>query len=204
MRGDRFVSIAVALAVLLAAGCASTTQRHTTSSAAPAPAPSDPDLGAVLERFYEGIEDRRWAFAYAMLSPRYERALSRNDFTALYDRFADVQVVIRQTTERSAVATLRTKEHATAAASRRFEETWTFAWDGERWVLDGLRRRELPAVPAQRTNVRAISFARMGRRGWRAFRRACEISGRSWLQRVRRATGVHEAIPKAFDKAWEK
>jgi hypothetical protein len=143
MRAHRFVSIAVALAVVLNAGCASTPQRHTAPSSR-APAPADPDLGSVLERFYEGIEDRRWAFAYAMLSPRYERALSRRDFTALYDRYADVDVAIRQTTSRSAVANLTVKEGSGTAARHHVEETWTFAWDGERWMLDGLQRRELP------------------------------------------------------------
>ncbi|HTJ25063.1 MAG TPA: hypothetical protein VMA36_02765 [Candidatus Limnocylindria bacterium] len=140
MRRDRFVSTAAAAAVSLAAGCTSASRPMAASSAAPAP--TNPDLGGVLERFYEGIEDRRWSFAYAMLSPRYARELSRSDFTALYDRYADTDVAIRQTSDRSAVATLTVQER-NPGPRRRFEETWRFAWDGERWELDGLRRREL-------------------------------------------------------------
>lgn len=110
---------------------------------APAPAPADPDLGTVMERFYGDVEGGHWAIAYAMLSPRYRRTLSRDDFVAQYARFADVDASLRQSGTRSLVATLTTHDRTDRTRVRRFVETWTLAWDGEDWKLDALRRREI-------------------------------------------------------------
>jgi hypothetical protein len=125
-------------------GCSAATRTADVARAqASAPAPADPDLGTVMERFYGDVEGGHWAIAYAMLSPRYRRALGRDEFVAQYARFADIDASLRQSGARSLVATLTTHDRADPNRVRRFVESWTLAWDGEGWVLDALRRREI-------------------------------------------------------------
>ena len=149
MRVNRVVVAALAVAVA-AAGC--TPHRlHTEVSSgydspAPhrrAPAPANPDLGTVMERFYQQIEGAHWPFAYAMLSPRYRATIGQARFVARYDTFADLDVSLRQYGDRVVVATIGAKQRGAPARARRFEETTTLAWDGEDWRIDAIERRAL-------------------------------------------------------------
>ena len=108
-----------------------------------APAPANPDLGTVMERFYQQVEGAHWPFAYAMLSPRYRATLDQDRFVALYGRYADLDVSLRQFGDRVVVATLAAKDRDTPPRAHRFEETTTLAWDGEDWKIDRIARREV-------------------------------------------------------------
>jgi hypothetical protein len=152
MRADRVAVVALAL-VVVSAGCtpARTTLSASTETVAPAArhhalAPANPDLGTVMERFYQQIEGAHWPFAYAMLSPRYRAALDQDRFVARYASFADLDVSRRQDGDRVVVATIGAKERGTPPRARRFAETTTLAWDGEDWKIDRIERRELSAA----------------------------------------------------------
>ncbi len=134
MPAERRAAALILGAGLLLGGCGPNAARS-----APAPAPADPDLGTVMERFYGDVEGRHWAIAYAMLSPRLRRSLSRSDFEARYAGFTDADAALRQTGARTVTATLSAHD---GAHERRVEERWTLAWDGEDWQLDALSRRE--------------------------------------------------------------
>jgi hypothetical protein len=107
------------------------------------PAPANPDLATVMERFYQHVEGAHWRFAYAMLSPGYRKTLDQNRFVARYDRFADLDVSLRQYGDRVVVATVGAKERGSAAAAHRFEETTMLGWDGEDWKIDRIVRRDV-------------------------------------------------------------
>lgn len=145
MRGERraahpILAAGLTLAALLGlSGCGG---RGTAARAQHVPAPADPDLGTVMERFYGDVEGRHWNIAYGMLAPDLRRSLSRDDFVAQYARFTDADATLRQRDARTVVAVLVTHDRADPR-ERRFEETWTLAWDGETWTLAALRRREL-------------------------------------------------------------
>jgi len=94
-----------------------------------------------MERFYQQVEGAHWPFAYAMLSPRYRSSLSQDRFVALYDRYGDLDVSLRQHGDRVVVAMLGAKERGGAAHAHRFEETTTLAWDGEDWKIERIARR---------------------------------------------------------------
>ena len=150
MRADRVAVMAGLAFVLAAVGCtpARTTLSASTETVAPAarhhaPAPANPDLGTVMERFYQQIEGAHWPFAYAMLSPRYRATLDQDHFVARYSGFADLDVSLRQSGDRVVIATIGAKERGAAARARRFEETITLAWDGEDWKIDRIVRRDV-------------------------------------------------------------
>jgi len=135
MRGCRPVSIlavaAFASAAALTAGCAP----RPSAPAHARPAPKNPDLGDVLERFYEDIEGRHWDVAYAMLSPRLRAALPEPAFEARYAAFADADVNVGQPAGLRAVVRLDdARSHASAV------ERVTLAWNGEDWTVDRLDR----------------------------------------------------------------
>ena len=152
MQAQRVVLVAVlALAVAGACGCASPRERASVAAetVAPhrhAPAPANPDLGTVMERFYQQVEGAHWRFAYAMLSPRYRAALDQDRFVARYDRYTDLDVSLRQYGDRVVVATLGAKERAGPPRAHRFEETTTLAWDGEDWTIERIVRREVSSA----------------------------------------------------------
>ncbi len=148
MRADRVLAVAALVCVVAAAGCAPRRLRTEVSagyaSSAPhrlAPSPANPDLGTVMERFYQQIEGAHWPFAYAMLSRRYRASVSEDRFVARYSAFADLDVSLRQYGDRVVVATIGAKERGTPSHARRFEETTTLAWDGEDWAIDRIVRR---------------------------------------------------------------
>lgn len=150
MQAKRVVVVGMLAFVVAVAGCAPrrmhaeisggtvvpAAQRH-------APAPANPDLGTVMERFYQQVEGAHWPFAYAMLSPRYRATLDQRRFVALYDRYADLDVSLRQYGDRVVVATLVAKDRGKPPRAHRFEETTTLAWDGEDWKIDRMARREV-------------------------------------------------------------
>jgi hypothetical protein len=153
MRADRVAVVTVLTLVLAAAGCTPPRTELSASkqTVAPvarhrAPAPANPDLGTVMERFYQQIEGAHWPFAYAMLSPRYRAALDQDRFVARYAGFADLDVSLRQLGGRVVVATIGAKERGAPSRARRFEEMTALAWDGEDWKIDRIERRELSAA----------------------------------------------------------
>jgi hypothetical protein len=150
MRAKRVVVAAVlVLGFASAAGC--TPQRARTKisggNGAPAahrrlPAPANADLATLMERFYQQVEGAHWPFAYAMLAPRYRAAVSQDRFVALYDRYTDLDVSLRQYGDRVVVAFLGATERDSRKAHR-FEETTTLAWDGEDWKIVRIVRRDI-------------------------------------------------------------
>lgn len=150
MRADRVLAVASLAFALAVAGCAPHHVRTEVSgvyaSSAPhrlAPAPANPDLGTVMERFYQQIEGAHWPFAYAMLSRRYRASITQDRFVARYSAFAELDVSLRQYGDRVVVATIGAKERGSSARARRFEETTTLAWDGEDWTIDRIVRRDV-------------------------------------------------------------
>jgi hypothetical protein len=140
MRGLR-VLLLVATVAILAAGCgrhpSGTTQ---VPSAAPlAPAPKNPDFTPIVERFYQLVEGKHWAIAYAMCSDRYRASRPQAAFESLYEGTANADVQARQTGDRSVVTTL-VLPAAGGAPARTLREKLTFAWDGERWAIDSIAR----------------------------------------------------------------
>ena len=149
MPATRVVVVALAAIVASAAGCGPPRAHMIAGpTVAPvahrrAPAPANPDLATVMERFYQQIEGAHWPFAYAMLSPRYRAALNQERFVARYQRYAELDVSLRQYGDRVVVAALGAKERGSPPRAHRFEETTTLAWDGEDWKIDRVVRREL-------------------------------------------------------------
>jgi hypothetical protein len=155
MRGERTLSL-VLLCLCLGVGstaCSGTRQSAAASSSPPASAPkahaavpTDPDLASVMERFYQQVEGQHWKFAYAMLSPRYQRTLSQSAFVDQYADLVNPDVRLQQKTNRVVVASLFARDRLDRARRYSLEETVTLAWDGEQWVIDGVRRRSLNAA----------------------------------------------------------
>ena len=151
MRAKRVGLVAVLAFLVAVAGCTQprvtvTVNRGTVWPAGHghAPAPANPDLAAVMERFYQYVEGAHWPFAYAMLSPRYRASLKQDRFVATYDRYSDLDVSLRQYGgDRIVVAMLGAKERGSPARAHRYEETTTLAWDGEDWKIDRIVRREV-------------------------------------------------------------
>ncbi len=108
-------------------------------------APANPDLATVMERFYQQVEGRHWKFAYAMLSPRYRGTLRDSAFVERYVDLDNPDVRLQQKTDRVVIATLDGHDRTDRSRRRTFEETVTLAWDGEQWVIDDIRRRNLSA-----------------------------------------------------------
>jgi hypothetical protein len=149
MRAIRLVSLAAAAAVLAAGGCGSS--RHGTgdggASAAPqvqrrAPAPVDPDLGTVMERFYQYVQGRHWPFAYAMLSTRYRATLTQDELVRRYENLADADVALRHTPGTSVTARIDGTDRKDRSRKLHVEERVKLVWDGEQWVIDDITRRE--------------------------------------------------------------
>jgi hypothetical protein len=124
--------IALSLCATLSCGCA---QRHDAQTAQVQPAPSNPDLGAVLERYYGQIQGRHWSFAYAMLSPRLRATLPESAFEARYADLTNADVTVGQSAGLRLPVRLDDTAHHTATT-----ETVTLAWNGEDWTIDRLDR----------------------------------------------------------------
>jgi hypothetical protein len=149
MRGFRLVPAAMGAALsiavaLTAVACgpehraASAPSATTTAPRAHRPAPSDPDLSAVTERFYELVEGAHWPFAYAMLSTRYRASLTEAAFEKRYASLIAPDVKARQTAATTVVTRIDAKD--ASGRSRRYEETLRFTWDGEEWKIDRIAR----------------------------------------------------------------
>lgn len=135
MKGCRSSFISALATALLAGGCA-----HATHAAAPAvalPAPTYPDLGAVMERFYQFVEGGHWRFAYAMLAPAYRARTSEAKLVARYSRYVSFDVTVRQQSDTSVVSSIAGV--ARDGGRSLHEETVTLAWDGADWKITGLR-----------------------------------------------------------------
>lgn len=133
MRGLRVLSLWLTLVTLCAGGCA---PRHDAAQPArlAAPAPPNPDLTPVIERFYQQVEADHWTPAYGMLSPRLRAALPRAEFVQRYRGFENADIHARQTGDRAVHVRL-------TAPGRTADETVTFVWDGEVWLIDAIARR---------------------------------------------------------------
>ncbi len=152
MRGLRVLST-VAIAGVLACGACSPAHRRdaaaaassepprSLSAASPRPAPADPDLGAVLERYYQDIEGAHWSFAYAMLSPRVRATMSTNDLMDRYELFASPQITVRPTRGTSLDVWLDGNARDDPRRALHLVEHVTMVWDGEQWVIDALAPR---------------------------------------------------------------
>jgi len=138
MRVGRLL-LAAAFAVVLSAGCASGSG-GSSASASPQPAPTNPDLGAVLENFYQQIEDEHWSFAYAMLSARYRARLGQGAFVDRYRDIADLNVTVLQDTGRVVQVTLDGHRAGDPAKHVGGVEWVRLAWDGQEWTIDDIRR----------------------------------------------------------------
>jgi hypothetical protein len=96
-----------------------------------------------MERYYQQVEGQHWKFAYAMLSPRYRGTLSESAFADRYSDVLNPDVQLQQKTDSVVVATLGGRDRVDSGRRRAFEEKVTLAWDGEQWVIDDIRRRDV-------------------------------------------------------------
>jgi hypothetical protein len=135
----RVLSLAATCAVLLATGCVSGTA-SSSATPAPKPAPSNPDLGSVLEIFYQQIEGEHWPFAYAMLSARYKARLSQSAFTDRYRDIAGLNVSVQQTSDRGADVALDGHDADHPSVPVAAVEHVRLAWDGQGWTIDAITR----------------------------------------------------------------
>lgn len=135
MKGCRSSFISALATALVAGGCARST--HAAAPVAALPVPRDPDLGTVMERFYQYVEGGHWGFAYAMLAPAYRTRTSEADLVARYGRFTSFDVTLRQRSDTKVVS--RFAGTGRDGRSLRDEETVTLAWDGADWKITGLR-----------------------------------------------------------------
>ncbi|HTW83709.1 MAG TPA: hypothetical protein VMD91_06570 [Candidatus Sulfotelmatobacter sp.] len=135
----RLVLLAVSLAAAVCAGGCSGSS-SSTSAASPAPAPSDPDFSAMMENFYQQIEGKHWSFAYGMLSARYRKRFSEDDFIDRYSTIDSPDVLVRQLGDRSVDVRLTgTDAHDPAQHLAEYEQV-SLAWDGAEWVIDDIKR----------------------------------------------------------------
>ncbi|MBV8643980.1 MAG: hypothetical protein JO225_08700 [Candidatus Eremiobacteraeota bacterium] len=145
MRPARLVSAVILLVVLCAAcarghdGAAATAASATRRAVRTAPA--DPDLGSVMERFYQQVEGGHWRFAYAMLSPHARTTITEDGLRARYAGLVSPDVMVRQVGPRLVVASIDAGR-AGSAEHVHLEELVTLAWDGEGWTIDALTSRD--------------------------------------------------------------
>jgi hypothetical protein len=155
MRGKRLFGIAgVAVAAVMLGACAA---RHAETDAGPQAtvaaasqqrAPQDPDLAAVMERFYQQVQGAHWAFADYMISPVFRGVLGPDGVRGRYQDLADLDVTLQQTEALTVVASLSAKDRANPAHRLRFVETTRLLWDGDQWTIDSIARRDLsPGTP---------------------------------------------------------
>lgn len=146
MRAARLLPVVI-VAAMLAGGCGPS--RHAAETAAGdaspahvrATAPANPDLGTVMERYYQYIGGRHWQFAYAMLSPRYRATLSQDAFVARYEDLADADVAIRHRPGTVVVAQLDGVDRKDRSRRVHVLEVVKLVWDGEQWTIDDIARR---------------------------------------------------------------
>ncbi len=142
MRGCRRNFISALAAVVLASGCAEPRDVARALRSPPAlPAPKNPDLGTVMERFYQQLEGGHWGFAYAMLAPAYRARLSESQLTQRYSIYASFDVTLRQRSD--TLVTARIEAVDRDARPQHAEETVRLNWDGADWKIAGIRRRAL-------------------------------------------------------------
>jgi hypothetical protein len=158
MRGVHLFAGVLAAVLLADAGCSSARRDASGSTAAAtatvAPrahqrnvaAPANPDLGTVIERFYQQIEGEHWRFAYAMLSPRYRATLTPEEFQRRYDVLLSPDVTAQQLGGSTVVVRIDAKDRADRTRAIHLEETVKLAWDGEQWTIDRIERRSVSAA----------------------------------------------------------
>ena len=151
MRVNRLFSLTTLAVLLAAAGCGPARHSATDGAAtatpqtqrrAQAPAPSDPDLGTVMERFYQYVEGAHWQFAYAMLSPRFRATLTQGDLERRYENFADADVALRHSPGTVVTARLSGVDRNDRSRRLLVEEKIKLVWDGEQWTIDDIVRRD--------------------------------------------------------------
>lgn len=106
------------------------------------PAPKNPDLGTVMERYYQLVEGKHWDFAYAMLAPAYRGHVSEDAFARRYGGFSSADVDVRQESDRVVVVRLGALDRASGKRLA-VEETVTLSWNGADWKIASIRRRSV-------------------------------------------------------------
>ena len=84
-----------------------------------------------MERYYEGVSDRRWAFAAGMLSARLSSHTGAAVLAQRYASYPNAEIRLREDGHGAVHATLR-------AGVRHFDETARLVWTGDRWAIDQL------------------------------------------------------------------
>lgn len=132
------IATACALALLLPA-CAGGSG-STGANASPRPAPSDPDLGSVMENYYQQIEGQHWSFAYAMLSPRYKKQLSQDALIDCYRSIVNPDVRVQQRTDRTFDVEIQGRDANVPTKHIDEIEHVRVMWDGQEWLIDDIQR----------------------------------------------------------------
>ena len=128
------VRMAIVAAILLA-GC--TPVRPVSHVPANRPEPKNPDLGAVMERYYQGVTSERWAFVHAMLAPKLADRYDTDALKARYGRYRDADVQVQEAHGKTMRTTLRTPTLQAA-------ESATLTWAGDHWEIAQLAPATLP------------------------------------------------------------
>lgn len=128
------MTLALTAALLAAsfAGCTSSRAdlRIQVPPARRVPAPANPDLDAVMERFYQMVEERHWNVAYAMLAPSLRARVSELRLRSRYERYTDAEIHVRQLDTRTVTAQLVAPHGGPV-----LHERATFVWNGTDWQI---------------------------------------------------------------------
>lgn len=124
----RVLRSVVTIVMLLCVGCSSPVIH---ARAGPQPEPREPDLGAVMERYYEAATSGHWLLVHGMLSQRLGARLDGDALRRRYGPFRDARVRIADAGPKTIRTILRTPVLQTT-------ETATLRWDSDRWEIDSL------------------------------------------------------------------
>ncbi|HEX3467465.1 MAG TPA: hypothetical protein VHT05_05235 [Candidatus Elarobacter sp.] len=130
-------------AALLGSGCEPAAEDADQPVLHPVPAPKNPDLGAVMERYYQLIEGKHWQFAYAMLAPAYRAHVSEDALAQQYAGFSSADIDVRQQSDRVVIVRLDATERASGKPVA-VQETVTLSWNGADWKIAAISRRSVP------------------------------------------------------------
>ncbi|HZX68038.1 MAG TPA: hypothetical protein VFE70_04090 [Candidatus Elarobacter sp.] len=146
MRGVRLFPLVLLATAVALCGCIA---RHAengpvaTTASAPARAPQDPDLAAVMERFYQMVEGEHWQFADLMLTPGYHTRLGLDGMRPRYANLTGIDVTLQQTGSSTVVAHMSARDRSNPARVLNFIETSRLFWDGQQWGIDEIARQDL-------------------------------------------------------------
>ena len=144
----------------------------------------------VVLRLYKLAADGRWSEAYALLSPKFRKAVSFEQFRQSYENFASMNAVVSDGDSDYALhAHVDTMDRSAESRHRTFAVDYTLVWTGTTWLVDDKVSRTVadtnwsahpiisrPLVPRQ---FPAADQASANDRWWETADNESDISNRS-------------------------